>query len=263
MRWIGWKGLLLLVVAAGCAGADVYTDKELTNKTGVPFYMAKPYLLVKLTGATASTVSVDVLYLPDLEHPLYAAQRVGIGKAKLTVKMADGKLTEFTADADSRAAEFTGALTAGLKSIAEAVKIQREAEILRAEAGALRERQEVATRLEKIADEISQAEADVAGLERAAAERMSDGLRNEATKLKDPTLRGNEQQVADALDARLRELDRVQAPEPWRRELGRVVARLRAAARVATAAASTFELYEFRMKDGQTTLVRVPEPQSG
>jgi len=262
MKWIGGKGLLLLVVAAGCAGADVYTDKELTQKTGVPFYIAKPYLLVKRTGATASTVSVEVIYLPDLEHPLYAAQRVGIGKAKLTVKMADGKLTEFTADADSKAAEFTGALTAGLKSIAEAVKIQREAEILRAEARALREREEVAAQVEKIADEIAQAEAGVAGLERAAAKRMSDGLKTEATKLKDPTLRGNELQVADALEASLRELERVQAPEPWRRELGWIVARLHAAARVAAAVASTFELYEFRMKDGRTTLVRVAEPET-
>jgi hypothetical protein len=139
MKWIGGKGLLLFVAAAGCAGADIYTDKELENKTGLPFYMAKPYLLVTRTGANAS-VNVEVIYLPDLEHPLYAAQRAGIGKAKLTVKMTDGKLTEFVADADSKAAEFTGALTAGLKSIAEAVKIQREAELLRTEARVREER---------------------------------------------------------------------------------------------------------------------------
>jgi len=259
MKWIGGKGLLLFVVVAGCAGADVYTDKELKNKTGLPFYMAKPYLLVTRTGTSAS-VNVDVIYLPDLEHPLYAAQRVGIGKAKLTVKMADGKLTEFTADADSKAAEFTGALTTGLKSIAEAVKIQREAELLRAEARVLQGRWEAATELERIADDISQAEAGTAGLERAAAKRMGAELKAEATKLKDPTLRGNEEQVADALAASLRELDRAQAPDTWRRELRWVIWKLRAAARLARTE-SIFELYELRMKDGQTTLVRVAEPE--
>ena len=248
------------MAVAGCAGADVYTDKDLKNKTGVPFYMAKPYLLVKRTGASAS-VNVDVIYLPDLEHPFYAAQRVGIGKAKLTVTMADGKLTEFTADADSKAAEFTGALTAGLKSVAEAVKIQREAELLRAEARALQGRWEAGTQVEKIADEISQAEAGAAGLERAAAKRMGAELKTEAARLKDPTLRGNEEQVADALAARLRELDRAQAPDTWRRELRWVIWKLRAAARLALAE-STFELYELRMKDGQTTLVRVAAPES-
>ena len=132
---------------------------------------------------------------------------------------------------------------------------------MRAEASALRERQEVATRLEGIADEIAQAEAAPAGLGKAAVKRLSDGLRSEAAKLKDPSLRGNELQVADALEARQKELDRFQVPL-LRGELRRIIGTLRAAARVAAAMALTFELYEIRMKDDRTTIARVAEPQS-
>jgi hypothetical protein len=257
MRWTGGKVLLLFVAVAGCAGADVYLDKELEHKTGLPFYMAKPYLLVTRTGISGS-VNVDVVYLPDLEHPLYAAQRVGIGKAKLTVKMTDGKLTEFVADADSKAAELTGALTAGLKSIAEALKIQREAELLRARAAAAREREALAARLEGMADELSEAAARLTGREKADAERMGDTLRREAAKLRTTT--ADEGSVADALEAQLQEAERVLAPEA-KREWRRIIARLRAMARVG-AADATFELYEFRMEDGRTTLVPVALPQA-
>jgi len=203
---------------------------------------------------------LDVIYLPDLEHPLYAVQRAGVGKGELTVKMRDGKLTDFGAVADSKAAEFTGALTAGLKSIAEALKTQREAELLRAKAEAARERAELAGQLERFADELSQAESTPPGFGKAAVERLSDGLKSAAAKLRDPALHGNEEQVAEALEARVRDLDRVEAPV-LKRELRRIIGRLRAAARVAAAIASTFELYEFRMKDGQTTLVRVAGPE--
>lgn len=260
MKWIGGRGLLLFVVVAGCAGADVYTDKELKHKTGLPFYMAKPYLLVTRTGSNAS-VNVDVIYLPDLEHPLYAAQRVGIGKAKLTVKMTDGKLTEFVADADSKAAEFTGALTAGLKSIAEALKIQREAELLRDEAKAMEDRRALAAELDGLAEQMTEdARRGPKTVERTAlAQRTGGDLKREAAKLKDPAQRGNERQVADNLQEKLRMLEDAGAPEPWRRRLERIIERLRRVARGA-AAESTFELYEFRMQDGQTTLVPVALP---
>lgn len=247
MRWMGRKGLLLFVTFAGCAGADVYTDKELEHKTGLPFYMAKPYLLVRRSGGTAGGVSVDVIYLPDLEHPLYAAQRVGIGKAKLTVKMTDGKLTEFVADADSKAAEFTGAATAGLKSIAEAIKIQREAEALREEARVMEERRALADELDGLAERTE------------VTQRTSGELKREAARLKDPALRGNERQVADDLQGKLRALEDADAPEPLRRRLERIIGRLRRIGRLA-AGEPGFELYEFRMQDGRTTLVPVALP---
>jgi hypothetical protein len=260
MKWIGGKGLLLFVVAAGCAGVDVYTDEELEHKTGLPFYMAKPYLLVKRTGATAAPVSVEVIYLPDLERPYYARQRVGVGKAKLTVKMTDGKLTEFVADADSKASEFTGALTAELKSIAEALKIQRETEILRAQARVQQAREHLAAQLEELADEI--VPTDVPDSKRADARRLRDGLRREAARLRDPSRRGDEEQVADGLEAKLSEWDGPLTPATIR-ELRRSIRELRAASRMAAAAEPTFELYEFRMQDGQTTLVPVALPTGG
>lgn len=256
MTWIGRSALLLLVATAGCAGVDIYTDKELTNKTGLPFYVAKPYLLVRRAGTDAS-VDVDVIYVPDVAHPYYAAQRVGIGKAKLTVKMEKGALTEFTADADSGAAAFTGEVAGGLESVAEALRIQREAEILRERARVDRERQEAAARLEGIADRVPQAEA----VEEAAARRVSDGLRGEARKLKDESLRGNEGQVAAALEQQRRELARMGVPGELLAELDHVVGRLRSAT-VGAVGGATFELFEFRVEDGRTTLVPVAVPES-
>ena len=252
MRRFDWKRLLLLVAAAGCAGADIYTDKELKNKTGLPFYMAKPYLLVKRTGGTTAAVGVEVIYLPDLEHPLYATQRVGIGKAKMTVSLEGGMLKTYTADADSKAAEFTGALTAGLKNIAEAAKIQREAEAIDSETRAMQERQLAAEDLENVAAQVKAAEPEGMGF----AERTSDALSAEARNLKDPAQRGNEMRVAVTLQKKLGQLTSASS----KAALARIIARLRRMARVAVAQA-TFELYEVRMKGGKTTLVRVDDPE--
>lgn len=258
MKWKGWNGLLLFVAVAvaGCAGVNLYTDKELEHKTGVPFYMAKPYLLVKRTGSTQQPVSVDVIYLPDLENPLYARQRVGVGKSKFTVKLTDGKLGEFSTDIDSKATEFTEAVTTGLKTLVEAFEIQQEADRDRAQAALARETQEIAGQLNGMADEFAEAAAGMTGGDKVAAQQTSDALRSQAVWLRATT--GKEEQVAAALEELLK--DRGLTDEA-KQELRRTIARLRAMARVAAAVASTFELYEIRMKDGQTTLVPVKLPQ--
>jgi hypothetical protein len=255
MKWIGWNALLL-VVAAGCAGADIYLDKELKQKTGLPIYVARPYLLVKYTGNTTAPVGVEIVYLPDLERPVYAKQRVGVGKAKMVVKMTDGRLTEFSTEADSRATEFAGALTAGLKTIAEAIKIQRETELLDDARRDQDDRRLAAADLEAVADEMSRADAERAKFD---VQRTAADLREEARRLRDPAWRGDEAQVIAALEEKLADLTKRGAPAAWTDGLRRAISRLR---RVATRAVrqATFELYEIRMKEGETSIARVKIP---
>ena len=149
------------------------------------------------------------------------------------------------------------------QSIAEAVKIQRETELLRAEARVKEERRALAAELDGLAEQITDdARRGPKEVEKmATAQRVSGELRRAATQLKDPASIGNEERVAAALQEKLNELEAGGAPEPWRLRLERIIGELRRVARSAVAE-STFELYEFRMQDGQTTLVRVAGPES-
>jgi hypothetical protein len=90
------------VMVGGCARFEIYDNAALTgNETGIKFYTPKPYVLVGRVGGTSKPVEVSIVYLPDLSKPYYAKARSGWGSSNLTMKLSDGRITEFGQQVDS------------------------------------------------------------------------------------------------------------------------------------------------------------------
>lgn len=110
---------------------DFYENADLSGKkTGIKFYSPKPYLLVARTENKEKPVDVQVIYLPDLAKPMYAAPRAGLGSADISVALQNGMLTSFGAKSDSRIPEMLAALGGLDQAIATASKTRRERDLL-------------------------------------------------------------------------------------------------------------------------------------
>jgi hypothetical protein len=91
---------LVALAAGGCANVEIYDAKG--ADTGIKFYTAKPYVLMPKDGGEAK-----VVYLPDLERPLYAKPRAGIGMFKYTISLNEGgMLTSLNQESDPKLPEL-------------------------------------------------------------------------------------------------------------------------------------------------------------
>lgn len=154
---IGLTSLFLF----GCAGVEFYTDDELTEETGFKYYNSIPYVLVSRTGSPTKPVDISIVYLPDLNSPVYARFQPGIGSHNFTFTLEDGQIKSYGFTTDAKLPETLNAITAPLSGVAGAIRTLAEAEKLEAEADALEE-QSLDT--EKIA------------LIRSETEKLADGL---------------------------------------------------------------------------------------
>jgi len=102
--------IALATSLGGCAGVTFYSDAGLTHRTGLKYYIAKPYLLVTRNGAKDTPLKVDVIQLPDLENPNYAVYKPGWGTHEFALKVSNGILTEYNQKADSKGPETIGAI---------------------------------------------------------------------------------------------------------------------------------------------------------
>lgn len=131
MRAHNWTKAAFLVAAAtaisGCAGVSFYSDPGLKNKTGIPVYAPKPYLLVARTGAKDKPVEVSVIYLNDTSKVIYAKPQSGLGSAKLTLALTNGQMTSFGQDTDTKVPELITALSGMVTARAGAEKVEAEA----------------------------------------------------------------------------------------------------------------------------------------
>lgn len=110
----------LIAFLAACSGVIVYRDEALTQRTGLKFYSAKPYILVARTNAKDQPVSVSTIYLPDLAHPLYLKQTAGLGASDLKLTLSNGMLVSFGSTTDPAVAETLKAVSSLLTGGAEA-----------------------------------------------------------------------------------------------------------------------------------------------
>src|ERR1700726_4309290 len=109
---------VMLALLAGCAHVTFHSDPELTQKTGLKYYTAKPYLLVSFTGSKDSPVKIDVISLPDLEHPTYVVYHPGWGQHILNLAVGtNGTLSSYGQTADSKGPETISALASLLGSV--------------------------------------------------------------------------------------------------------------------------------------------------
>ncbi len=117
------KAAFLLVLAAflaSCAGARFFTDEALTQKTGLKYYTAKPYVLVARTESKDKPVEISVVYLPDLAHPVYVQPGSGIGSRDIKINLLNGMLVSFGQTTDPAVAESIKALSSLITGGAEA-----------------------------------------------------------------------------------------------------------------------------------------------
>lgn len=103
--------LVLAALLASCAGANFFKDEALTQKTGLKYYTAKPYVLVARTQSQEKPVEISVIYLPDLAHPVYVQPGSGIGSRDLKIVLQNGMLVSFGSVTDPDLAESLKALS--------------------------------------------------------------------------------------------------------------------------------------------------------
>jgi hypothetical protein len=112
------KILLTLFIGAfllafiGCASVRIYSNKGLTENTGLKYYTVQPFLHVERDPGTNRIVKATVLYLPDLTNPQYMVIHDGLGSKKLNLKFTDGSINTFGYTSVSKVGESVDALAA-------------------------------------------------------------------------------------------------------------------------------------------------------
>ena len=103
---------LSAIVFTGCAPVQIYSNKGLTEKTGLKYYTVKPFLHVERDIETNSVVKATVIYLPDLANPQYMVIRDGLNSRKLNLKLTDGTINTFGYSSTGKVSESVDALAA-------------------------------------------------------------------------------------------------------------------------------------------------------
>jgi len=117
---------LIIIVFTGCAPVQFYSNKGLTEKTGLKYYTVKPFLHVERDSETNRIVKAAIIYLPDLANPQYMVIRDGLNSRKVNLKFgytSTGKVSESVDALAALITKSTDALTDlnALKSL-QAVK---------------------------------------------------------------------------------------------------------------------------------------------
>lgn len=103
---------LIILVLTGCAPVKFYSNPGLTEKSGLKYYTAKPYLQVEKDPVNNTVVKATVVYLPDLANPQYLVIKDGLGSRKVDLKLTDGSINTLGVATDPKIAESIDALAA-------------------------------------------------------------------------------------------------------------------------------------------------------
>jgi hypothetical protein len=104
--------VLCFCFLTGCSPVKIYSNPDLTNKTGIKYYTAKPFLQVEKDQASNSIVKATIVYLPDLANPQYLAIKDGPGSRKVDIKLVDGMISTFGTTSDPQLDDAVEALAA-------------------------------------------------------------------------------------------------------------------------------------------------------
>jgi hypothetical protein len=96
----------------GCAPVQFYSNSGLTVKTGLKYYITKPFLHIERDPETNKIVKAAVLYLPDLANPQYMVIREGLNSKKINLKFTNGTLDTFGYTSTGKVSESVDALAA-------------------------------------------------------------------------------------------------------------------------------------------------------
>jgi hypothetical protein len=103
---------LTVFVYTGCAPVQIYSNKGLTEKTGLKYFTLKPFLHVERDSETNRIVKTNVIYLPDLSNPQYLVMRDGVNSRKINLKFKDGAISDFGYSSTGKVGESVDALAA-------------------------------------------------------------------------------------------------------------------------------------------------------
>ena len=112
---------LFILSFAGCASVQIYSNKGLTEKTGLKYYTVKPFLHVERDPETGRIVKATVLYLPDLSNPQYMVIRDGVNSRKINLKFTNGSIDTFGYTSTGKVGESVDALAALLSKSTDAL----------------------------------------------------------------------------------------------------------------------------------------------
>jgi len=103
---------LYIILFTACAPVQIYSNKNLTEKTGLKYYTVKPFLHVERDPETNRIVKATVIYLPDLANPQYMLIRDGLNSKKINLKFTDGSINTFGYSSTGKIGESVDALAA-------------------------------------------------------------------------------------------------------------------------------------------------------
>jgi hypothetical protein len=112
----------------GCAGVTFYKTADLQQKTGIPIFGTKPYVMVSRTGAPDKPVDISIVRIADPNNVVYAVPHSGFGSSKLAFALSSGELTSFGLDTDFKVNDLITSLGGFLTSSATAKKERAAAE---------------------------------------------------------------------------------------------------------------------------------------
>ena len=112
---------LFVLSFAGCAPVQIYSNKGLTEKTGLKYYTVKPFLHVERDPDTGRIVKATILYLPDLSNPQYMIIRDGLNSRKINLKFTNGSIDTFGYTSTGKVGESVDALAALLSKSTDAL----------------------------------------------------------------------------------------------------------------------------------------------
>jgi len=105
----------------GCAPVQFYSNKSLSEKTGLKYYTVKPFLHVERDPETKQVVKSTIIYLPDLANPQYMVMRDGLNSRKINLKFKDGYITDFGYSSTGKVSESIDALAGMISKSTDAL----------------------------------------------------------------------------------------------------------------------------------------------
>ena len=112
---------LTILAFNGCAPVQIYSNKSLTEKTGLKYYTVKPFLHVERDAETNRIIKASVIYLPDLANPQYMVIRDGLNSRKVSLKFTDGSINTFGYTSTSKVGESVEALASMITKSTDAI----------------------------------------------------------------------------------------------------------------------------------------------
>jgi hypothetical protein len=232
--------------------------------------------LVSRTGAKDKPVEVSIVHLSDPTKVIYAKPRSGFGSSNLTLAFANGQMTSFGQQTDTKIPELITSLSGLITTRATASKTEAEAAQILSDIGtqqAAVSPVEAGKKIGEIADDMlakikANALVDLTGMEIQTVKSAAQGLKATATALSNPANAPSASQYFEHVKAQTDALSKLPSPSSststvrdaslkivqyWVTSLGKVNDSVKPEEKAPPA----FELYEIIQDGDGTTLRRV------